>query len=116
MDQVSGPVLEDFAGIGNPDEGYYAGLPGVVYAKILEDLWTEISPSGSYWNPTRLVSDNRIAAMETATSDYTFVTPEEGEITITVRLLYRRAFIEIMDWKGWGVPEIVIAEEKLKLD
>ncbi len=49
---------------------------GMVYAKILEDLWTEISPSGSYWNPTRVISDNRIAAMETASSEYSFSAPE----------------------------------------
>jgi len=111
-----GPILEDYAGVGNPHEGYYAGLPGVVYAKILEDLWTEITPSGSYWNPTRLIRDSRIPAMETANSKYTFSAPEQGEATIDVKLLYRRAFIELMDQKGWDVPDILIAEETITLN
>jgi hypothetical protein len=116
LQQVSGPVLADYTGIGDPTDGYFAGLPGVVYAKILEDLWTEISPSGSYWNPTRVVSDNRIPAMETASSQYTFADPVQSDVTITVRLLYRRAFIEIMDWKGWDTPDILMAEEIIHLD
>jgi hypothetical protein len=113
---IEGPILEDFAGIGDPQEGYYAGLPGVIYAKILEDLWTEISPSGSYWNQTRLVSDNRIPALETARSEYIFSAPDHGKATITAKLIYRRAFIEIMDQKDWGVPDLLIAEVINTLD
>jgi len=115
LELVDGPRLEDYAGIGNPQEGYYAGLPGMVYAKILEDLWTENTPSGSYWNPTRLIIDNRIPALETASSDYAFSEPEGGEATITVRLIYRRAFIELMDQKGWNTPDILVAEETINL-
>jgi hypothetical protein len=114
--QVSGPLVEEYAGVGDPEEGYYAGLPGMVYAKILEELWTEISPSGSYWNPTRVVSDNRIAAMDTANSDYAFSAPGKGNITITVRLIFRRAFIGIIDWKGWDTPDILMAKETIQLD
>jgi len=115
LELLDGPLLANYVGIGNPEEGYYAGLPGVVYAKILEDQWTEISPSGSYWNPTRLISDNRIPAMETASSEYTFSAPEQGEAIITVRLIFRRAFIELMEQKGWNVPDILIAKERIIL-
>jgi len=115
LELLTGPRLEDYTGNGNPDEGYYAGLPGVAYAKILEDLWTEITPSGSYWNPTRLISDNRIPAMQSANSEYTFSAPEQGEATITGRLIFRRAFIELMDQKGWNAPDILIAEETITL-
>jgi hypothetical protein len=113
--QSSGPIVEEYAGVGDPEDGYFAGLPGKVYAKILEDLWTEISPSGSYWNPTRMISDNRIGAMETASSEYSFIAPEEGEVTIHVRLIFRRAFIEIMDWKGWNATDVLMSEETLRL-
>ncbi len=116
LELLDGPLVEDYAGIGNPEDGYYAGLPGVVYAKILEDLWTEITPSGSYWNPTRLISDNRIPALETASSEYTFSAPEQRESTITVRLIFRRAFIELMEQKGWKVPDILMAEETITLN
>jgi len=116
LELLDGPVLEDYVGIGDPEEGYFAGLPGVVYAKILEDMWTEISPSGSYWNPTRVISDNRIPALKTASSEYTFSAPEKGEAIITIRLFFRRAFIELMEQKGWNVPDILIAKERIILE
>jgi len=40
-------------------------VPDTAYARILQALWTEISPSGATWNPTRVLSDNRIAAFAT---------------------------------------------------
>ena len=113
---ISGPIIPAWGGVGEPDEGYYAGLPGTIYAKVLEELWTEVSPSGAYWNPTRIVSDNRIAAQETASSSYRFIAPEEGPTMIEVHLVYRRAFIELMEQKGWNVPDIVIALDRLTLD
>ena len=113
--QIGGSVVEDCAGIGDPANGYYAGLSGKVYAKILEDLWTEISPSGSYWNPTRIISDNRIAAMQTDSSRYDFSAPNHGSITLKINLIFRRAFIEMMDQKGWDVPDIIIAEETITI-
>ena len=39
LQQVAGPTIPEYGGVGDPDEGYYAGLPGVVYAKILMELW-----------------------------------------------------------------------------
>jgi hypothetical protein len=113
--QIGGPVVEDYAGIGDPANGYYAGLSGKVYAKILEDLWTEISPSGSYWNPTRIISDNRIAAMQTDSSSYNFSAPDQESITLKVKLIFRRAFIEMIDQKGWNVLDIIIAEETITI-
>jgi hypothetical protein len=106
LQYIDGPILPEWAGVGEVEQGYYAGQPGVAYAKILQELWTEISPSGAYWNPTRILSDNRIAALETASSTYTFSAPQSGSVQIEVRLLYRRAFIELMDWKGWDIPDI----------
>ena len=105
-----GPELPTWCGEGVRSEGNYAGLPGVAYAKVLEELWTEISPSGAYWNPTRIVSDNRIAAFETATSSYAFWPPSKGTVRIRVTLLYRRAFKELMEQKSWNVPDILMKE------
>ncbi len=67
-----GPTVPEWGGVGDPSGGYYAGLPGKGFAKILSELWTEISPSGAYWNQTRLLSDNRIPALGTDTSTYIF--------------------------------------------
>ena len=68
LTQSGGPTLPEWCGLGDPDEGYYAGLPGTGYAKILQEQWTGVSPTGAYWNPTRVLSDNRLAALATSTS------------------------------------------------
>jgi hypothetical protein len=106
---MDGPTVPEWGGVGDPDLGYYARLPGTAYARILQELWTEVAPTGAYWNPTRVLSDNRIAAFATASSEYTFAASAgEGPITVEVTLLFRRAFIELMDRKGWDVPDIVM--------
>jgi len=137
---LDGPTVPEWGGVGDPSqgpalsiaEGYYAGLPGKGFAKILEELWTEVSPTGAYWNPTRVLSDNRLAAFATDTSVYTFAAvrlspsatlragahdeaPTEGEVTVEVTLLFRRAFKELMDQKGWDVPDIVMEQEVITL-
>jgi hypothetical protein len=115
--QLDGPTIPDWGGIGDPSQGYYAGLPGTAYAKILEEAWTGISPSGAYWNPTLLLSDNRIPAYGHATSRYVFALPEEaGLISVDVRLLYRRAFIELMDQKSWDIDDILMERQTLELN
>jgi hypothetical protein len=111
--QTGGESVPRWGGVGDPAEGYYAGLPGKVFAKILMELWTEATPTGAYWNPTRIASDNRIAAFESDASTYTFAFPAGGSADIKVTLLFRRAFKELMDRKGWDVPDIVMAQQAL---
>ncbi len=111
--QLGGPTIPEWGGVGDPAHGYYAGLPGKIFAKILMELWTEITPSGAYWNPTRIVSDNRIPALDSDSSIYTFSAPAEGVATIRVTLLFRRAFKQLMVQKGWDMPDIVMAERTL---
>ena len=106
---LTGPTLPDWTGVGDPAAGNYAGLPGTVYAKILAELWTEISPTGAYWNPTKLISDNRIPAQGQDTTVYVFAVPDDGNVTVTARLIYRRAFIELIEQKGWDAPDTLIA-------
>jgi hypothetical protein len=113
--QLDGPTVPDWGGVGDPDQGYYAGLPGKAFAKVLEELWTEISPSGAYWNPTRILSDNRLPAFATDASSYTFAAPREGDANVEVRLLFRRAFKELMDQKGWNVPDILMEEQLIRV-
>jgi hypothetical protein len=115
LDQENGPVLPAWAGEGDPKEGYYAGLPGQAYAKVLRELWTLESPTGAYWSHTQLLSDNRIPALQSATTTYSFLEPPAGAVRINVRLLFRRAFIELIDQKGWDAPDILMEGESLFL-
>ena len=113
--QMDGPVIPEWGGVGDPAEGYFAGLPGKIYAKILEEVWTEVVPSGAYWNPTRIVSDNRLAAYGSDTSRYVFLGSQNGAAKIEVTLFYRRAFKELMDQKSWDVQDIVMEEAFLPI-
>jgi len=106
-----GPILPAWA-------GDLAGQPGVYFAKILEEVWTEITPTGAYWNPTRIVEDTRLAAFETGQSTYTFALPENTDtraVTVDVRLVFRRAFYDLMQQKGWDVPDILMEHETLTI-
>jgi len=107
---AEGPVLPDWA-------GDLQGMPGVYFAKILQEIWTEAMPTGAYWNPTRVVEDTRLAAFETNISTYTFDTPDEvGSITVEARLIFRRAFYDLMQQKGWDVPDILMEQEQLTIE
>jgi hypothetical protein len=109
---VDGPVIPEWGGVGDPAQGYYAGLPGVLYAKILADFYTGETPTYAYWRQTRLVSDNRIPALATDESTYQFELPAtDGPITVEARLFLRRAFIELMDLKNWNTPDILMAHQ-----
>jgi mono/diheme cytochrome c family protein len=104
----AGPVLPDWCGAGNPEKGYYAGLPGKVYAKLLEEIWTGVSPTAAYWNPTRIVMDTRLGAFESDAGEFLFIAPNSGKVRIEAVLLYRRAYKKLMDLKGWSDPDIVM--------
>lgn len=112
----NGPRLPDWCGVGNQQEGAYAGLPGMAYAKILAEQWTNISPTGAYWNPTYVVSDNRLAPFSSSTSTYEFQISEAKPLTIHIQLLYRRAFYDLMKQKVWNIPDILMEEVFLRVD
>ncbi len=111
---IDGSTIPVWGGVGDSASGHYAGLPGMLYAKVLADYYTGETPTYAYWRQTRLVSDNRIAALATDRSSYRFRMPANaGEITVEVRLLLRRAFIDLMDAKAWDVPDILMEQETL---
>jgi mono/diheme cytochrome c family protein len=104
----AGPVLPEWCGSGDPANGNYAGLPGKVFVKLLEETWTGVSPTGAYWNPTRVVMDTRLKAFESDAGEFLFAAPPSGDVRIEAALLYRRAYKKLMDLKGWSEPDIVM--------
>lgn len=116
LEVIDSPLVPDWGGVGDPAQGYYAGIPGKGYAKILMELWTEIVPTGAYWNPTNVVSDTRLAPFETDTNRFIFAAPESGEVTLKVSIYFRRAFIDLMDQKGWDTPDIIMEQESIILE
>jgi len=115
LKQLGGPRLPEWCGVGEARKGRYAGLPGKTYAKLLKEKWTDVFPTGAYWNHTELVSDNRLAAFATDTATFTFSRTDRKNAMITVKLLYRRAFIELIEQKKWDVPDIVMASRQFIL-
>lgn len=113
LKQVGGTILPEWCGTGNIRKGHYSGLPGKVYARLLKEKWTDVFPTGAYWNFTELISDNRLTAFASDTSTYVFTPPADGrKAVINVTLLYRRAFIKLMEQKKWDVPDIVMAHRQ----
>ncbi len=104
----AGPVLPDWT-------GDYAGLPGKTYAKVLQDEWTGEMPTAAYWRPVRVVEDTRLAAFATDVSRYTFQAPEPRPVTIETRLIFRRAYQQLMQQKGWTDPDILMEQNRITL-
>jgi hypothetical protein len=95
--------------------GNYAGVAGQSYAKILEDEWSGEMPSAQIWRPVRVVEDTRLAAFATDTSNYAFDALESPQAEVTIRLVYRRAFQQLMEWKGWNDPDLLMEELTLRV-
>jgi hypothetical protein len=112
---LEGSTVPGWGGVGDPAKGYYGGLPGKGFAKILSELWTEISPTAAYWNPTRILSDNRIPAFGSDTTADTFGASADQHVTVNVTLLFRRAFKELMQQKHWDVPDIVMEHDVIQV-
>ena len=111
--QTEGPTVPEWGGVGDPAAGYYAGQAGTAYAKILQEFRSLLAPTGAYWNPTRVLSDNRIPPFGADTTRYAFAAPSPGPATVHVTLLYRRAFIALADQKGWSDPDLVLYDESI---
>jgi hypothetical protein len=93
-------VLHELAGVGDPKQGYFAGLSGKLYAKINH------GPDGTgpvfYTEATGILEDNRIAARATDATSYTFAAPPGGgDVAVRARLIYRRSFRALVDAKQW---------------
>ena len=110
-----GPVLPDWCGYGDQEKGCYAGLPGKVYIKLLEEIWTGISPTSAYWRPTRVVMDNRLGAFESDNGEFIFSSPDSGDMHVEAILIYRRAFKKLLEQKGLNEPDIIMESARVKV-
>lgn len=93
-------VVHQLGGVGNPAQGYYAGLPGKFFAKVNHDA----NGNGPtfFTDATGISFDNRIPALTSDISNYRFAAPAgTGEIKVRARLIYRRAFRFLVDAKQW---------------
>ncbi len=93
-------TVHELGGVGDPAQGYYAGLPGKYYSKVNHDA----NGNGPtfFTDATGITFDNRIPALATDTTQYTFeLPPGGGTVHVRARLIYRRSFRFLADAKGW---------------
>jgi hypothetical protein len=125
--QVSGERIPNWGGTGKlymNDLGIrnYGGMPGKIFANLLVEEDTNISPTAAYWNDTRHAwgdngsnSDNRLVFDQEDKSDYDFVVPDSGEIKVKVTLVYRFAFFDLIAQKEWwNRADIIVTSVECK--
>ncbi|MCI0650873.1 MAG: hypothetical protein L0Z55_03195 [Planctomycetes bacterium] len=113
LTQVLGPeVDENVAVAGDPDLGYYGGMPGKVYGHILEDAGGNYPVF--YTEGAALAFDTAIAPLATDSTLYTFALPAGGgAVDVRARLIYRRAYRQWIDDKEWTVDGLGFPLEDL---
>ncbi len=93
-------MVHMLGGMGDPSMGYYAGLAGKVYAKVLHDA-NGMAPTFCT-EATGVAFDTRIPATQSDTTNYTFSVPGgDGPVQVRARLIYRRAYRPLVDMKQW---------------
>ena len=125
LPQVSGESIPLWAGVGDPIYGEYGGRAGKIFANLLMVENSDIFPTIAYWNKTKQAwvdSDNRllpknynedVSEEHPDKSTYAFAAPESGRVDVTIKLIYRYAFIDLARQKGWDIQDdIVVAEYK----
>ncbi len=89
----------DILGIGDPAQGNYAGLPGKMYARVMIDAMGNRGELFTEAVDSELTS---IPPLATDSTSYTFELPRgTTETFVRARVIYRRAYKEIVDIKGW---------------
>lgn len=97
---LEGSEVHALGGAGDPQQGYYAGLPGRYFGKVNHDA--NLAGPTFFTDATGIQFDNRIPALATDSSSYAFLAPAVGEaVHVRARLIYRRAFRSLVDAKQW---------------
>jgi nitrate/TMAO reductase-like tetraheme cytochrome c subunit len=116
LELLEGPRLPDLAGTLPEKPGHYANEPGKIFALVLQERWTGVTPTAAYWNPVRIIEDSRLAPFESDRSVFLFACSSGGPATISVQLIFRRAFAELAEQKGWGIDDLLLHDLKLELE
>ncbi len=98
--QMTGGMIDDIGGIGDPADGYYAGLPGQAFYKNMTD---GVEDGIFYTEATGYAFDNRIQPGDfyQDTLRFSLGGTAPDNVTLDVRLIYRRSFRYLLDQKGW---------------
>lgn len=109
---LSGPILPDFAGVGDPAAGNFADEPGKAFALVTKNGITQDAPVPN-WLTTEISYDSRIPAHQTDSSLYVFDLSgltDTSLIQIQASLIYRAVYKPWADAKGWDMREYAMAD------
>ena len=105
LTQNSGDTIHPLGGTGDPAQGFFAGLPGKLFAKINRNA--EGTEGVIFTDAEAIVSDNRIAPLATDLTQVRFdLTGTVSPIQVEARLIYRRAPRDLVAIKGWQLDGI----------
>ena len=101
LTQVSGDQVDVIGGVGDPADGYYAGLAGKSFYLNMVDQ--DGNEGIFYTEAVGIASDTRIMPGATYSGAFTFdlgPTPPKN-VSVDARLIYRRAYRALVDQKNW---------------
>ena len=109
LKMIKGKRLPDWTGKGKRVLGNYAGLPGVAFAKVMQDAKGNLNVP--FWNATSIAVDNRIRPKSTVTYQWRFALNDaDSEPTANASLIYRPVFKNLAKSKKWIVDDIKVTE------
>ncbi len=104
---IDGQRLPDWTGNDPEYQNSYAGRPGAVFARVLQDEAGRLNVP--FWKATSIALDSRIRPKTTVTLVYNFrLDDPDGEPTAEARLIYRPAIESLAKIKSWKDPDILI--------
>ena len=107
LKMIKGEQLPEWTGKGKVDSGNYAGLPGAVFARVLQDDNGNLNVP--FWRATKIAADTRIRPKTTVTLSYEFsLKNPEDEPTVEAKLIYRPVMRLLAKSKKWSVDDMLI--------
>ncbi len=107
LKMVKGERLPEWTGKGKVEAGNYAGLPGSVFARVLQDDKGNLNVP--FWRATSIASDTRIRPKTTKKLSYEFLLENpEDEPTAEAKLIYRPVIRSWVNSKKWHAEDILI--------
>ena len=109
LKRLSGEVMPEIAGRGDLSKGNYAGLSGVLFAKVLEDAAG--NQHVPFWRAESIAIDNRIRPKSTVSYQWKFrLNNPDEEPSVTAKLFYRPVNKSLAQSKKWLVDDILITD------
>jgi len=107
LEMIQGSRLPNWAGTGEVATGNYAGSPGAVFARVLQDDNKNLHVP--FWKATSIAMDTRIRPKKTVTLEFEFALENpEDEPTAKAKLVYRPVIKPLAQLKKWKVEDILI--------